>query len=185
MATPRKPNARRGRPPKPKPPKRPASRPPNSLHLHPQRYAIAALDAAALFGGNERRASLALLGAAVGEPIELAERWPEMARLSVPMSEKEFRKAADRLRKLAQWYISPADLLWRSAIAQAIVFAVKLGPAMPDVAEQAAIDRARAVDEAAWAREILLPLIRGQQLPASEYGSLVRIFRDFLSQPSR
>jgi hypothetical protein len=157
------------------------------LYLHPQRYAVAALDAAAMLfaGGSERQASLALWGVAVGEPIELDAKRPEMTRFSVPMSEKELRQAADRIRKLAQWYVSPADLLWRAAIAQALVLAVTLG--QPDILEQVVIQRAGAVDEAAWARETLLPLIRRrrQQLPGRrDQDDLVGIFVDyFSSQP--
>ena len=125
--------------------------------------------------GSERKASQALSGAVIGEPIELDTNRPEMARLSVPISLEEFHKVTDRLRKQAQWYTSPADLLWRQAISQAIVFAITLG------SEQAVYARAEAVCEAAWARHVLGPLMR--QKGAGEREGLVRIFADILSQP--
>lgn len=179
MVTPRKPNAKRGRPANPKPPKLPSQigRPREPLHLHPQRYAVAALDAAATLFGSERKASRALWAAAWGEPVELDAERPEMARLSVPMSLEDFRKAADNLRKLAAWYTSPSDLVWRLAIAQAILIAMKLGPA----ADQTIIARAEAVGEGAWARHNLLPLLK-RTMPAGERENLARIFADFLSQ---
>ena len=176
--TKRVPGAKRGRPGKPKPPKvsRSKGRPSEPLHLHPQRYAIGAIDAATMIFGSERKASQALSGAVLGEPIELDANRPEMARLSIPMPLQEFRKVADRLRKQAQWYTSAADMLWRQAISQAIVLAITLGPA----SEQAVFARAEAVDEVAWARRVLLPMMR----QAGERESLVRIFVDILSQPA-
>jgi hypothetical protein len=177
--TKRVPGAKRGRPKKLKPPKvsRRNCRPTVPLYLHPQRYAIGTLDAVTMIFGSERKASQALLGTVFSESKLDTDR-PEMARLSVQMSLKEFRKIADRLRKQAQWYTSSADLLWRQAISQAIVFAIKLGPA----SEQAVLARAEAVHEVAWARQVLLPLMRPKR--AGEHEVLARIFEDFLSQPA-
>jgi hypothetical protein len=178
--TKRIPGAKRGRPSKPKSPKvsRGKGRSPVPLHLHPRRHAIGAIDAFTMIFGSERKATQALSGAVIGEPIELDTNRPEMAQLSVPMSPQDFRKVTDRLRKQAQWYTSPADLLWRQAISQAIVFAITLGPA----SEQAVFARAEAVDEVAWARRVLLPMMTRQA--SGERECLVRIFADILSQPA-
>jgi hypothetical protein len=63
MATPRKPGARRGRPPKPKPiaMKRKPGRPAVPLRRHPHRYLIAEFDVMTRLVGTKRGAALFLV----------------------------------------------------------------------------------------------------------------------------
>lgn len=179
-----KPGAKRGRPSKSKDEREPATpktrklgsgRTRKPLSQHPQRYGVPALDAAAMLGFSERQAPQAWLALAIGKPH--ATRTDAIA---VDMPLDEFNKAADNWRNLARWYTSPSDLLWRAAIAQAILFAVKMGRA----GEEAILNRAAAVGESHWARNHLLPSIPQSGVSVGESRDFIaRIFSEiFLSQ---
>ncbi|MCA1503807.1 hypothetical protein [Bradyrhizobium sp. NBAIM02] len=129
-----------------------AGRPSKHLHEHPDRYAIAALDAIELlFNGNQRKAADALVGLIGGEKIS-----GRNVGIAVEIDAMLFEKAPDRLRSMAKRYTAPADLRWREAMAQAMLMATTLGPKM----ETAIIATAASVGEEEWARGTLLPLIR-------------------------
>ena len=196
MATPRKPDAKRGRPSKPKALKLPSriGRPLVPLRQHPDRYSIALYHALVVLFESERAVSKLMVAMAVRAASTVTDH---AVQYSIPVSVfDKCRRAADRLRKLATRYgssSSSADKAWLGAVAEAIVIASVFGMFSPETdsltpesAKRAILRRAGAVGEVSMAHRVLLPMIDDKP-PSSddERDSLARIFADFLSQADR
>jgi hypothetical protein len=147
-----KPGAKRGRPPKPKPPKssRGTGRPKLPLRLHSRRYALACFDALYFIQGGERMVATTV--------IRLEDR-----DLAQQRRRPELHKAVERLRKMARRKVSATQIEWREAIGDAIrntIFAAAVGKEFWIDPERVIVERAAVVGEAAWARRVLLPLTK-------------------------
>jgi hypothetical protein len=211
MATPRT-GRPTGRPPKPKAEvsEKDRGRPAQPLSSHPHGHRIATFKAAEIcLSLSERDTAKGLIAAAFGErlpftldPINpehpnrlgLLVRLPkESCRYTDRPPREQFRRYADRLRKLASRYPRPksdADALWLLAVGQAIVIAHTLGPHSKQMAKQLALSHAAAVGEEEWTKQTLLPWIDSLPTPAETEADLradleriARIVADFLSQP--
>lgn len=154
------PGARRGRPRKPKPPKRSSKgRPKLPLRLHPLRFAVACFDALSFIQGGARMAATTV--------ILLEDRRALARQRTAP----ELRKAADHLRVRARRHVLADDMAWREAIGDAIRNTIWVAAARRwgfdsfaawresgIDAERVIVGRAAFVGEDAWARRVLLPL---------------------------
>jgi hypothetical protein len=185
MATPRKPDARRGRPPKPKVIvlKRRPGRPVVSLRQHPEKYDVAMFDALGWLFGSERAAAKFMVLRWAGVPVS-----DDLSYALPPGGVALVAHHADQLRKLARKFTSADDLRWRKAMAEAHVIALtglwraevaELGirPCSAEAAEHGILQRAALVSEEAFARRVMLT-VGGLDHRAS----VARIIGEFLSQ---
>jgi len=194
MATPRT-GRPRGRPLKPKAdsPVKDRGRPAEPLATHPFKFEIAVFWATKIcLTLGERGTANGLIAAAFGEraPFDLDPpdpKHPNLVKQLVPLSRQQFRKNADRLRKLASRYPkTDSDAIWLLAVSQAIVIAYVLGPRLKQPAKQTALDHAAAVGEESWAKQTLLPWIDSLPTPAeteadqsADLDRITRIIADF------
>src|SRR5215470_13059877 len=124
MATPRKPNARRGRPPKPRATvlpslRRSIGRPPVRLREHPERYDVAMFDALAMLFGSERAAAKFMVLRWARVPVS-----DDLTFILTPRGATLANRHADRLRNLGRKFASADDLRWRKAMAEAHAIAL-------------------------------------------------------------
>ncbi len=182
------PGAKRGRPPKPKPPKRPASRPPMPLRQHPEKYLIACQASMADAFGSYYQASKAIVALTYG--LSLSRAGDGLLEISYPRFEgHHIDKTIDRHRKLTGWYLSreleTTDREWLIAISKAISLAVAgasfIGSlSRPDLAQREVLRLCASVNEMDLAHQILIPLIeRGLPDDLGPEGAL-RLYADFL-----
>jgi hypothetical protein len=82
-----------------------------------------------------------------------------------PMVSPRLRKAANRMRVMAQHYTRPADKQWRTAIARAVAYTIMTAAEPPTNSFETGVlvnlimDEAASVGEAEWAERELLPLL--------------------------
>jgi hypothetical protein len=164
------PHLKRGPKPKPKPkppqpPKRKVGRPEMPLRVQPYRYMLAYYEALATMGHLGRRRAAVWLEAMYKGPItvNVAEHGTKYGvSLSVKLTEaidlEEFAKDCDSLRALAKWHAAkPDDLAWLMTMGEAARIAG--GPWHPDAID-IVLRLAALANEVAWARKVLLPMLR-------------------------
>jgi len=209
MVTPRT-GRKRGRPPKPKAeaPAKGRGRPAEPLSDHPFKFEIATFKVAEIcLDLSERDTAKGLIAVTFGDrlpfnldPINpehpnrlgLLVRLPkESGRYADRPPREQFRRYADRLRKLASRYPkTDSDAVWLLAVCQAIVIAYVLGPYAKQLAKQMALSHAAAIGEESWAKQTLLPWVDSLPTPAETEADLradleriSRIIAEFVSQP--
>ena len=167
--TARIPGAKRGRPAKPKlpKPKRDAGRPEIPLSGRPERYLLAHYEAFVSMGFSRRKAAqvLELLYKGPLTDISVADEWPYCITLKVrPTTEidlEEFAKDCDALRALVKFHAAkPDDLALLMTMAEAVRIA--MGPWRPDGGD-IILRLTSPINETAWAREVLLPILRASK----------------------
>jgi hypothetical protein len=164
--TKRIPGAKRGRPAKPKPPKRArreAGRPETPLSMRPGRYRLAVYEAL-VSEGFSRRAAMQMLQAAHSGLLRATA--DGVAIWMNPKDREGFAKHCERIRVLARRHAAkPADQAWLRAMSEAIRIAV--GPWHP-AASAIVLRLAASANETEWARRKLLPMLLAEAPAAPE-----------------
>ena len=164
--------AKRGRPPKPK------GRRAVPLREHPSRYIIAIFDAMSdLFGGERNGARVIVTSERLGRTSSIISK-----NLHYPLPEAitaEFERAAEKVRLTAYRHARPDDMKWRKPMMRSIGYTLAAAAAGKDwrearpMIERTIIGHADAAGEAAWARQVLLPLLKREPLTIEEVVQLV------------
>ena len=161
------PHLKRGPKPKPpepsEPPRREVGRPETPLSVRPYRYMLAYYEALVIMGLSRRRAAVWLEAMYKG-PVTVTVDDCRVS-LSVELQEAidlgDFAKDCDALRAVVKWHAAkPDDLAWIMTMSEALRIAS--GPWHPDASDMV-LRLAASANETAWAREVLLPMLRRQR----------------------
>ena len=153
---------------------RDVGRPETPLRDRPDRYVLAYYEALVALGLSRRRAAVCLQAMYKG-PITVAvdDITPDLSRVSFTVKLPtatfdlgDFAKDCDRLRALVKWHATrPDDLAWLITMGEAVRIAAS---GWRPGANDTVLRLAASVNETAWARRVLLPMLARQRTAAPE-----------------